>query len=104
MVLRVKLRDLMSEFQYLRKRILLDHKEDLKRRYHTATGEVPSEDVMDKMITSGLKVEFFDGKTESDIEDKARHNAVMDIQRSLNKLHQVLLDMAVLVETRGEDG
>ncbi|KAM7524154.1 hypothetical protein LguiA_014056 [Lonicera macranthoides] len=28
---------------------------------------------------------------------------MMDIQRSLNKLHQVFLDMAILVETQGEE-
>ncbi|KAJ7944263.1 putative Syntaxin [Quillaja saponaria] len=100
--LRLKLKDLMNEFQSLREKILLYHKKDLKRRYYTATGEVPNEEVIDKMITGGLKVELFAGKTESDMEDKAKHEAVMDIQRSLNKLHQVFLDMAVLVDTQGE--
>lgn len=40
--LRVKLRDMMNDFQSLREQILSDHKEDLKRRYYTATSEVPS--------------------------------------------------------------
>ena len=31
-----------------------------------------------------------------------KHEAVMGIQRSLNNVHQVFLDMAVLVETQGE--
>lgn len=101
--LRVKLRDLMNEFQSLRNKILSDHKEDLKRRFYTATGDIPSDDVMDKMVSGSLKVEIF--KTQDDEMMKgtqARHEAVMDIQRSLDKLHQVFLDMAVIVETQGE--
>ncbi|KAJ1408867.1 Target SNARE coiled-coil-like proteiny domain [Sesbania bispinosa] len=101
--LRVKLRDMMNDFQSLRNKIVSDHKEDLKRRYYTVTGEVPSDDVMEKMISGSLKVEFLAGKTEADMGTQVRHEAVMDIQRSLNKLHQVFLDMAILVETQGEN-
>ncbi|KAK2372918.1 syntaxin-related protein KNOLLE [Trifolium repens] len=100
--LKVKLRDMMNDFQSLRDKILLDHKEDLKRRYYTVTGEVPSDEVMDKMISGSLKVEFLAGKTDADMGTQVRHEAVMDIQRSLNKLHQVFLDMVILVETQGE--
>ena len=69
---RVKLREIMNEFQILRQKILSDYKNDLKRRYYTATGEEPSEEEIE------------------------------DIQRSLKRLHQVFLDMAVLIETQGE--
>ncbi|XP_068467516.1 syntaxin-112 isoform X1 [Phaseolus vulgaris] len=100
--LRVRLRAMMNDFQSLRDQILSDHKEDLKRRYYTATGEVPSEEVMEKMVSGSLKVEFLAGKTDAELDTQVRHEAVMDIQRSLNKLHQVFLDMAVLVETQGE--
>ncbi|KAL5099463.1 hypothetical protein RYX36_003790 [Vicia faba] len=100
--LKVKLRDMMNDFQSLRDKIVLDHKEDLKRRYYTVTGEVPSNEVMEKMISGSLKVEFLAGKTDADMGTQVRHEAVMDIQRSLNKLHQVFLDMAILVETQGE--
>jgi syntaxin 1B/2/3 len=100
--LRVKLREMMNDFQSLREKILSDHKEDLKRRYYTATGEVPSEEVIEKMVSGAVKVQLFEGKTEVDLRSKERHEAVVDIRRSLNKLHQVFLDMAVLVETQGE--
>ncbi|KAK9285842.1 hypothetical protein L1049_025043 [Liquidambar formosana] len=100
--LRVKLRDMMNDFQSLREKILSEYKENLKRRYYIATGEEPSEKVMERMITGSAKVEVFEGKAEESMENKERHKAVMDIQRSLNKLHQVFLDMAVLVETQGE--
>ncbi|KAJ4714355.1 putative Syntaxin [Melia azedarach] len=100
--LRVKLRDLMNNFQILREKILSDYKEDLKRRYYNATGEQPTEEAIEKVILGGGKVETLEGKTEMDLRSKEKHEAVMDIQRSLTKLHQVFLDMAVLVETQGE--
>ncbi|RXH75123.1 hypothetical protein DVH24_029844 [Malus domestica] len=85
--LRVKLRDL----------------EDLKRRYYSATGDLPSDEMIEKIISGSLKVELFEGKTVLDMGNKVRHEAVIDIQGSLTKLHQVFLDMAVLVEAQGED-
>nr|XP_011471038.1 PREDICTED: syntaxin-112 [Fragaria vesca subsp. vesca] len=100
--LRVKLRDLMCDFQSLREKILSDHKEDLKRRYYSAVGEMPTEEELEKMISGSGKIAMFEGKSELEIENKVRHEAVMDIQRSLTKLHQVFLDMAVLVEAQGE--
>uniref|UniRef100_A0A803PFF4 t-SNARE coiled-coil homology domain-containing protein n=1 Tax=Cannabis sativa TaxID=3483 RepID=A0A803PFF4_CANSA len=100
--LRVKLREMMNNFQTLRDKIVEDHKEDLRRKYYCATGELPSEEVIEKMVSGAMKVQMFEGKTEVDMENKVRHETVLDIQRSLNKLHQVFLDMAVLVEIQGE--
>ncbi|XP_009596291.1 syntaxin-112-like [Nicotiana tabacum] len=101
--LRVKLRDIMNEFQALREKIISDYKDCLRRRYYNETGEEPTEEVIEKMVSGGSgKVEIFAGKTEMNVEEKDRHEAVMDIQKSLEKLHQVFLDMAVLVETQGE--
>ncbi|KAI5671226.1 hypothetical protein M9H77_11590 [Catharanthus roseus] len=100
--LKVKLKGIMNDFQDLREKILQEHKETLRRRYYNATGEVASEEVIEKMVSGNEKVEIFQGKMELDLENKERHEAALDIQRSLNKLHQVFLDMAVLVETQGE--
>ncbi|KAF3970073.1 hypothetical protein CMV_006181 [Castanea mollissima] len=49
--LRVKLRDMVNDFRSLREKILLDHKEDLKRSYNTETSEAPSQEVISKMIS-----------------------------------------------------
>ncbi|CAK7329680.1 unnamed protein product [Dovyalis caffra] len=81
--LRVKLRDMMHDFQALREKILKDHKEGLKRR-------------------RGKEKEF-EGKAELVKENQARHEALKEIQRSLTELHQVFLDMAILVETQGDE-
>lgn len=100
--LRVKLRDLMNDFQSLREQIVKEHKEGLKRRYYTATGEEPSEEDIQKMILEGGQIEVFDGRADLITENKERHDALKELQRSLTELHQVFLDMAVLVETQGE--
>ncbi|CAK7339590.1 unnamed protein product [Dovyalis caffra] len=100
--LRVRLREIMNEFQILREKILSDYKDDLKRRYYTATGEEPSEEVIEKMISGGWGVQIFEGKGVVDLKSKERQEAVMDLQRSMKRLHQVFLDMAVLIETQGE--
>lgn len=49
--LRVKLRDMVNDFQSLRDKILLDHKDDLKRSCNTVTGEAQSQEVIGKMIS-----------------------------------------------------
>lgn len=100
--LRAKLKDIMNGFQALREKIMTDYKEGLRRRYYNATGEHPSDEVIEKIISGNGKVEIFESRTETNLENKERHEAVMDIWRSLNKLHQVFLDMAVMVETQGE--
>ncbi|KAJ8764279.1 hypothetical protein K2173_006019 [Erythroxylum novogranatense] len=100
--MRVKLRQLMNEFQVLREKIVTDFRNDLKKRYYNETGEEPSEDMIEKMISGGGGIQTLTVEKEVDSKSKERHEAVMDIQRSLQKLHQVFLDMAVLVETQGE--
>lgn len=101
--LRIKLRDMMNDFQSLREQIMTEHKEGLKQRYFNATGEQPSEEMLEKMISKNGQVEVFDGKKpELVMENQERDEALKDIQRSLIELHQVFLDMAVLVETQGE--
>ncbi|KAK3413912.1 hypothetical protein EUGRSUZ_I02426 [Eucalyptus grandis] len=99
--LRTRLKETMNEFQLLRDKIVADHKEDLKRRYFNATGEVAGEEVIEKIISSGGKIELFGGKTKLSLGSPERHEAVRDLQKSLDKLHQVFLDMAVLVEAQG---
>lgn len=100
---RTKLRELMNGFQMLRDEIIADHKENLKRRYFNATGEEATEEVIEKMLSDGDKMEILSvAKGEMDLEMAERDKAVSDIRKSLVKLHQVFLDMAVMVETQEE--
>ncbi|KAJ0076921.1 hypothetical protein Patl1_36443 [Pistacia atlantica] len=100
--LRVKLRDMMHDFQSLREQIVNDHKEGLKRRYHNVTGEESSEEVIEKMILGSGEEKVFEGKEDLVMEAHERQEALKEMQRSLTELHQVFLDMAVLVEAQGE--
>ncbi|KAJ1701501.1 hypothetical protein LUZ63_001280 [Rhynchospora breviuscula] len=101
---RTKLRELMNGFQMLREKIVADHKESLKRRYFNVTGEEATEETIEKMLSEGDKMEILSvAKGEIDLEMAERDKAVSDIRKSLVKLHQVFLDMAVMVETQEEN-
>ncbi|KAG5526656.1 hypothetical protein RHGRI_032804 [Rhododendron griersonianum] len=100
--LRIKLKDMMNDFQCLREKIVKEHKEGLKRRYYSATGQEPTEEMMEKMVLGNGQVGMFEGKGDLVMENQERHEVLKEIQRSLTELHQVFLDMAVLVETQGE--
>ncbi|XP_022966401.1 syntaxin-related protein KNOLLE-like [Cucurbita maxima] len=108
--LRKKLKELMMEFQTLRQRMMMEYKETVGRRYFTVTGEHPEEEVIEKIISNGGE-EFLGraieehgwGKVaETVVEIQDRHGAAKEIERSLLELHQVFLDMAVMVEAQGE--
>ncbi|KAL8200438.1 hypothetical protein R6Q57_011777 [Mikania cordata] len=102
--LRVKLKKTMNEFQDLRDKIVSDHKDYVKRRYFNETGEYPSDEMMETMASgSGEVFEMIEDKMGLVMDTKERHEAVMDLKKSLNKLHQVFLDMAVLVEEQGQN-
>lgn len=100
--LRIKLKDMMNDFQCLREKIVKEHKEGLKRRYYSATGQEPTEEMMENMVLGNGQVGIFEGKGDLVMENQERHEVLKEIQRSLTELHQVFLDMAVLVETQGE--
>ncbi|GJV01422.1 syntaxin [Tanacetum coccineum] len=94
---------MMNNFQELRDKIVLDHKKNLKRWYYNDTGEYLSEALVDTMLSGTRKVfEVLDRKKNLVLDTKERHEVVNDIKRSLNKLHQVFLDMSVLVETQDQ--
>lgn len=110
--LRKKLRDLMMDFQGLRQRIMAEHKDTVARRYFTVTGETPGDDVIERIISEGGEhQEFLEraieehgrGKVlETVVEIQDRHESAKEIERSLLELHQVFLDMAVMVEAQGD--
>ncbi|XP_009603955.1 syntaxin-related protein KNOLLE [Nicotiana tomentosiformis] len=112
--LRKKLKELMMDFQGLRQRMMTEYKETVGRRYFTVTGEHPDEEVIEKIISSGNGQggeEFLSraiqehgrGKVlETVVEIQDRHDAAKEIEKSLLELHQIFLDMAVMVEAQGE--
>ncbi|KAF9609847.1 hypothetical protein IFM89_018789 [Coptis chinensis] len=111
--LRKKLKELMMDFQELRQKMMSEYKEMVGRSYFTVTGERLEEDVIEKIITNGEEggedflqraiQEHGRGKVlETVVEIKDRHDTAKEIERSLLELHQVFLDMAVMVEAQGE--
>ncbi|KAK7380665.1 hypothetical protein VNO78_33180 [Psophocarpus tetragonolobus] len=109
--LRKKLKELMMEFQGLRQRMMSEYKETVERRYFTVTGEHPDEEVIEKIIANGNEEEILGkaiqehgrGKVlETVVEIQDRHDAAKEVEKSLLELHQVFLDMAVMVEAQGE--
>ncbi|PON59053.1 Syntaxin [Parasponia andersonii] len=71
-------------------KIVEHHNEDLRRKHFCATVNLPREESIEKMAYGAVKVEMFEGKTEVDMENnKVRHETVIDIERSLNKLSAI---------------
>lgn len=109
--LRKKLKEKMDEFQELRERINGEYKETVERRYFTVTGENPDEKTVDMLISTGESESFLQKAIQQQgrgqvldtiAEIQERHDAVKDIERNMRELHQVFLDMAVLVQHQGE--
>ncbi len=80
-------------------------------RYFTITGEKPDEDTIEKIIETGESENFLQvaiheqgrGQVLETIREiQERHDAVKEIEKNLLELHQIFLDMAVLVEAQGE--
>ncbi|CAN7013017.1 unnamed protein product [Brassica rapa subsp. trilocularis] len=109
--LRKKLKDAMDHFMRVRETISTEYRDTIHRLYFTVTGENPDEDTVDHLISTGESETFLQkaiqeqgrGRILDTINEiQERHDAVKDIEKSLNELHQVFLDMAVLVQNQGE--
>ncbi|XP_074364390.1 syntaxin-related protein KNOLLE-like isoform X2 [Apium graveolens] len=110
--LRKKLKELMMEFRLLRQRMMTEYEDTVGKKYYTMTGEYPDDDVIEKIISdynAGDEVlvkaiqEHGRGKvleTVAEIQD--RHDAAKQMEKSFLELHQVFLEMALLVEAQGE--
>lgn len=108
--LRKKMKDQMDAFGDLRRRVAEDHREVVARRYYTATGEKADEATIDAMAAAGGAGEGIlravvegRGAVEAALaEMRERKGVVEELERNLIELHQVFLDMAVMVETQGQ--
>ncbi|KAL6519320.1 hypothetical protein OROGR_018640 [Orobanche gracilis] len=109
--LRKKLHDSMTVFNELRQKMSSEYRETVQRRYFTVTGENPDEKILDSLIETGKSETFLQkaiqeqgrGQVMDTIaEIQERHDAVKEMERNLMELHQVFLDMAVMVQSQGE--
>jgi len=109
--LKKKLKELMGEFSEMRNRIQEEYREVVERRVYTVTGKHVPEEEIDKMIDNGEAETIFQkaimeqgrGRVLDTLaEIQERHRAIKELEQSLLELHQIFLDMAVLVEAQGE--
>jgi syntaxin 1B/2/3 len=109
--LKKKLKDLMLDFQALRQRFQEEYREVVERRVYTVTGQKVDESVIEQLIETGDSEQIFQRAIQEQgrgqildtiAEIQERHDAVRDIEKKLLELHQIFLDMAVLVEAQGE--
>ncbi|XP_042510404.1 syntaxin-121-like [Macadamia integrifolia] len=110
--LKKKMKESMDGFNRLREQMSREYRETVERRYYTVTGEKPEEQTVEVLISTGESEKFLQKAIEKqgrgqvlDIigEIQERHDTVKEIARNLNELHQVFLDMAVLVDHQGEE-
>uniref|UniRef100_A0A2N9EGR3 t-SNARE coiled-coil homology domain-containing protein n=1 Tax=Fagus sylvatica TaxID=28930 RepID=A0A2N9EGR3_FAGSY len=106
-----KFKEIMTEFQTLRQRIQDEYREVVERRVITVTGSRPDDETIDHLIETGNSEQIFQqaiqetgrGQVLNTLEEiQERHDAVKEIEKKLLDLHQIYLDMAVLVEAQGE--
>ncbi|XP_021292523.1 syntaxin-124-like [Herrania umbratica] len=100
------LKDMMDDFQGLRAKMTAEYKETVERRYFTVTGQKADEEMIENLIASGQSETFFQYQGRGQILDtiseiQERHDAIKEIEKNLVELHQLFLDMAVLVEAQG---
>jgi syntaxin 1B/2/3 len=109
--LKKKLKDSMETFNRLRELISSEYRETVQRRYFTVTGENPDDKTLDLLISTGESETFLQkaiqeqgrGRIIDTINEiQERHDAVKELEKSLLALHQVFLDMTVLVQFQGE--
>lgn len=109
--LRKKLVDTMEKFRLLREQIAREYKETVERRYYTVTGEKPDEQTVETLISTGESETFLQKAIQEQgrgqvldtlTEIQERHDAAKEMQKSLLDLHQIFLDMSVLVQSQGE--
>lgn len=108
--LKIDLKQSMTYFSELRRKVNDEYREVVERRLYTVTGEHASEDRINEIINSGEAENIFQqalmtqgrGQASDTLaEIRERQQAVNELEKSLLELHQIFLDMAVLVEAQG---
>jgi syntaxin 1B/2/3 len=109
--LKMKLKTQMAEFQDLRAKLTSEYKEVVERRYFAVAGTTPDQETLDHLVETGESETIFQKAImeqgrgqilDTVAEIQERHDAVRELERKLLELHQIFLDMSVLVEAQGE--
>ncbi|XP_039131344.1 syntaxin-132-like [Dioscorea cayenensis subsp. rotundata] len=109
--LKKKLKERVNDFQKLRETIQNEYREVVERRVYTVTGNQPTDEMIDDLIETGNSERILQkaiqemgrGQVMDTLKEiQERHDTVKEIEKKLLELHQVFMDMAVLVEAQGE--
>ncbi|KAL2465304.1 Syntaxin [Abeliophyllum distichum] len=102
----------MNRFNDLRQKMNSEYRETIQRRYYTVTGENPNEKILDNLIATGESETFLQKAIQEQgrgqvmdtiMEIQEMHDAVKEMEKNMRELHQVFMDMAVLVQGRGSN-
>jgi syntaxin 1A len=90
----------------------VDYREGCKKRLQRQmeiTGRATTNDELENMLESGNPAIFTQGiitdtqQAKQSLKDiEARHNDIMKLEKSIKELHDMFMDMAMLVESQGE--
>ena len=111
-VLSKRFYDFMSNYQELKNRNNIKIHERAKYFISTAIGESPTDEQVDQIIESGnissvFKNRILLDKRHNNAENtlvymKDKHNDILELEKGINELHVMFLDMITIIETQGE--
>jgi len=105
-----KFLDLMQEYQEVQTKYKNKYRERVERQYKIAKPDA-TQDEIDEALESGntqifqkqiLDMQHHAQAKEALIYIENRHRDIMRLEQSIKELHQLFLDMAILVEAQGE--
>lgn len=104
--------ELMGQYQALKSKNAARYREKVRRQVEVASGTKPTEQQLDEIIEAGdpnrlFATKLLQDKRSTDAANalvfmKDRHNDIVRLEKSINELHQIFVDMAILVEQQGE--
>ncbi|XP_078148203.1 syntaxin-132-like [Carex rostrata] len=109
--LKKRLKERIAQFQTLRQNIRNEYRDVIERRVFTVTGTRPDEETIDQLIETGDSEHIFSHAiqgygggqiVETVAEIQERHDAFLELEKKLQELQQMFMDMAVLVEAQGD--
>ncbi|EGC29034.1 hypothetical protein DICPUDRAFT_93226 [Dictyostelium purpureum] len=103
--------EMMKEYQEIQTNYKNKYKEKIERQYKIVKPDATQEEIQEAMASGDSKKIFEETILYTHLHTQAknaldyiqdRHNDIVKLEQSIAELHQLFLDMAVLVETQGE--
>lgn len=107
-----KFYDLMIKYQNLKTNNTKKYRDKVKYQVEIAIGEVPSDDMIDNIIESGNTNQIFANKILSEKKNqdaqnalifvKDQHKDILKLEKSIEQINQLFIDVGLLIESQGE--